>query len=109
MLSYITLQAVCVGNDAMSHSEIDLNDHYANRNAEFVSGDNHFISTSRNLSLHVSSSDLILKGELKDYDHNYYQPTSVGLSTCIVNKNGQFKLEKQMSTSEHWAAPPKPK
>lgn len=99
MLSQTTLKAVCIGNDGMPHvSEIDLNDHYANRNASFVSGDRHFVYTARNLELKVSNSSITLEGELKDYDRNYKQ-ASVDLAICIVNKNGRLTFEKQ------WVAP----
>lgn len=95
MLSYTALKAVCVGIDGMSHaSEIDLNNYYGNRNANFVSGDKHFVYTAQNLSLHVPNSSITLKAELKDYDHNY-QPASVDLAICIVNKNDHLTFEKQ--------------
>lgn len=78
-------------------SEIDLNDHYANKNASFVSGDKHFAYTARNLQLKVANSSITLDAELKDYDHNYKQ-ASEDLAICIVNKNGRLTFEKQWVT-----------
>lgn len=103
MLSYTALKAVCVGNDGMSHaSEIDLNNYYGNRNANFVSGDKHFVYTAQNLSLHVPNSSITLKAELKDYDHNY-QPRFRG--SCNLHRQQEWPpdIREAVSTPKPWA------
>ncbi|KAI5117143.1 hypothetical protein M0805_000070 [Coniferiporia weirii] len=89
-----TLKALCLGSDKKMHpSSIDLNDHYANSNGSFVSDDNHFVHTSRNLSLQVTSESVLLSADLRDWNSEY-QYAEVDLSICIVNDNGRLAFVK---------------
>ncbi|EGO56993.1 hypothetical protein NEUTE1DRAFT_123386 [Neurospora tetrasperma FGSC 2508] len=78
-------------NGKYNVAEIDLNDHYANKNGSFQSEDNHFWYSSRNLTLDPSPGALTLKGELTNWDKNW-QHAEMNLAICIMNDDGKFRF-----------------
>jgi hypothetical protein len=90
------LHGLCLGPDGKMHAtEIDLNDHYANRNASFVSADGHFYYTSdKNLTLNIENGAAMLRCKLCDYDNEYHD-AEVDISICIVNLDGRFAFVEQ--------------
>jgi hypothetical protein len=90
------VHGLCLGPDGKMHAtNIDLNDHYSNRNASFVSANNHFYSTSdRNLTLNVKNGAAMLRCKLLDYNKKY-RDAEVDISICIVNRSGQFAFVEQ--------------
>ncbi|KAJ7250032.1 hypothetical protein B0H12DRAFT_685000 [Mycena haematopus] len=82
----------CLGSDQQLHySEIDLNNHYGNRNGQFVSADRAFGSTAQNLSLSTQNErgKVMLRAQLRAYNHSYNN-AEVNLAICIVNQGGKF-------------------
>lgn len=88
-----------MGYDGHHHlSSLDLNDHYANNNGNFKSGDNHFFYSSRDVSIQPSSSSLLLKAELKGnhwYSGDFWNVKTTDLATNVVVHGGRFVFEKQ--------------
>ena len=90
------LHGLCLGPDGKMHAtKIDLNDHYSNRNASFVSANNHFYNTSdKKLTLNIENGAAMLRCKLLNYDKKY-QDAEVDISICIVNHSGQFAFVEQ--------------
>ncbi|KAK3392411.1 Cyanovirin-N [Sordaria brevicollis] len=78
-------------NGKFNYTEIDLNEHYANKNGCFQSDDNHFYHSSQNLRLDPSPGALTLKAELMNWNKEW-QKAEVNLAVCIMNNNGGFQF-----------------
>lgn len=89
-----TLRAICLGDDGRYHgSEIDLNAHYTNRGGEFVSDDNHFWYTAKNVSLEIIGTEIRLNAELANYDRQWVR-SSIDLTPNILNRGGRLIFER---------------
>ena len=86
-MAFVPGGAFLMGSDGqMRYQEIDLNNYYANINGYFRSnpGDNHFMSTARNVRLGTGGSSFILMAELGNGSGGW-RNAEVNLAEDIVN------------------------
>lgn len=75
------------------HSEIDLNNHWANKRGALDSDNKDSYCTARNVRLDTSKG-VFLYAELAHYDGRWLAD-SIDLSVCIVNHGGKLVFERQ--------------
>lgn len=87
-----------MGYDGLFHtSDIDLNEYYENDNGDLVTG-RHFYHSARNISIQPSTDSVLLKAELRGnhwWSGDFWNPSEIGLVTCILVRNGYLVFEKQ--------------
>lgn len=89
------LHALCLGHDGtFHHSSIDLNDHYGNRRGSFTSNGDRFFDSARNVSLIVSSTEVLLCADLR-IDGDEYVHSAIDVARCMSNRNGTLVFERQ--------------
>lgn len=93
-LQKFVLHALCLGPDGrFYHSEIDLNNYWANKRGALNSDNKDIYCTARSVRLDTSKG-VFLYAELAHYDGRWLAD-SIDLSVCIVNHGGKLVFERQ--------------